>query len=89
MYVDFAKTCRKRLFKSDIACHQHPPHGNSHQHVEITVVNNRDLIMKAFPHMVQFYQNLKSWLKNPIIRRGIRSKEGKDTLKTLDTHILP
>ncbi len=65
------------------------PHGDSHHHVEVTIVNNRDTIMEALPLMSDFYDKLEKWLYNPIMRKIIRLKKGKDTLNTLRNHLLP
>jgi nitroreductase/NAD-dependent dihydropyrimidine dehydrogenase PreA subunit len=65
------------------------PHGDSHVHVEITVVNNRDKIMEAVPLMSMFYDKLEKWLYNPIISRMIKFETGKDGLKALKNHVLP
>jgi len=65
------------------------PHGDSHQHVEVTVINSREKIMEALPLMVTFYDKLGKWLHNPIMRTIIRLKKGWDTLNTLKNHLLP
>jgi len=65
------------------------PHGDSHHHVEVTVINNRDKIMEGLPLMSQFFDTLSKWLHNPIMRYIIKFKKGKDTLNTLQNHLLP
>lgn len=65
------------------------PHGDSHQHVEVTIINNRDKIMEALPLMSHFFDKLGKWLHNPIMRTIIKFKKGKDTLNTLKNHLLP
>jgi len=65
------------------------PHGDSHQHVEVTVINDRQKIMQSLPLMSQFYNKLQKWLHNPIMRYMIKKKKGKDTLNTLMNHLLP
>jgi ferredoxin len=65
------------------------PHGDSHQHVEVTVINNRNKIMEALPLMSKFYDKLEKWLHNPIMCNIIKFKKGKDTLNTLKNHVLP
>jgi len=65
------------------------PHGDSHHHVEVTVVNSRDTIMDALPLMSEFYDKLEKWLHNPLMSRIIRKKAGKDALNTLKNHLLP
>lgn len=65
------------------------PHGDSHQHVEVTVINNRGKIMEALPIMSQFFDMLGKWLHNPIMCNIIKFRKGKDTLNTLENHLLP
>lgn len=65
------------------------PHGDSHQHVEITVVNSREKIMEALPLMSEFYDKLQGWLHNPLMKSMIQLKKGKDMLNTLQNHLLP
>ena len=65
------------------------PHGDSHHHVEITIINNRNKIMEALPLMSQFYDKLEKWLHNPIMCQIIKLKKGQDTLNTLKNHLLP
>ena len=65
------------------------PHGDSHQHVEVTVINNRDKIIESLPLMSQFYDKLLQWLHNPFMRRLIQFRKGKHTLNTLVNHLLP
>lgn len=65
------------------------PHGDAHHHVEVTIVNSREKIMEALPHISAFYDKLEKWLQNPIIRHMIKKKKGSDTLNTLRNHLLP
>ncbi|OFX73645.1 MAG: hypothetical protein A2X12_03910 [Bacteroidetes bacterium GWE2_29_8] len=65
------------------------PHGDSHHHVEVTIINNRDKIMEALPLMSQFYDKLQKWLHNPFMRSIIKFRKGKHTLNTLTNHLLP
>lgn len=65
------------------------PHGDAQQHVEITVINNRNKIMEAMPLLVDFYDKLGKWLQNPFIRFMIRQRKGKATLNTLRNHLMP
>ncbi|OFX18589.1 MAG: hypothetical protein A2033_15035 [Bacteroidetes bacterium GWA2_31_9] len=64
-------------------------HGDSHHHVEVTVINNREKIMEALPLMSAFFDKLGGWLHNPIMRTMIKLKKGQHTLNTLNNHLLP
>jgi len=65
------------------------PHGGSRTNVEVTIINNRNTIIDALPLMIQFYDKLEKWLHNPIMRGIIKFRKGKDTLNTLQNHLLP
>jgi nitroreductase/NAD-dependent dihydropyrimidine dehydrogenase PreA subunit len=65
------------------------PHGDSHQHVEITVINSREKIMEGLPLMSAFFDKLEKWLKNPFMRWMIKRKKGQHTLNTLMNHLNP
>lgn len=65
------------------------PHGDSHQHVEVTIVNNREKIIEALPLMSLFYSKLEKWLQNPFMCTIIKLRKGKATLNTLKNHLLP
>jgi nitroreductase/NAD-dependent dihydropyrimidine dehydrogenase PreA subunit len=65
------------------------PHGDEKQHVEITIINDRDIIMDAMPLLAEFYDKLGKWLQNPFIRLIIRTRKGKATLNTLRNHLMP
>jgi nitroreductase len=66
------------------------PHGDSHHHVEITIINDRNKIVEALPLMSHlFYYKIVKWLKNPILRYFIEKEQGRHTLNTLKNHLLP
>lgn len=65
------------------------PHGNTHHHVEITVVNSRNKIMEALPIMSKFYDKLENRLHNLFMRKMIELKKAKYTINTLKNHLLP
>jgi nitroreductase/NAD-dependent dihydropyrimidine dehydrogenase PreA subunit len=65
------------------------PHGDSHHHVEISIINNRDKIMESLPLMQDFYKKLGKWLHNPFMCKMIKFKKGAATIKTLKNHLLP
>lgn len=65
------------------------PHGDSAQHVEIAIINNRDKMMEILPAISDFYNKLEKWLHNPFMRKIIELKKGKATINTLTHHLLP
>lgn len=61
-----------------------PPHKT-----HITVVQNRDTIMKMMPFIIKFYEDLTGWIKNPIIRYKIKKNNLPEVLPTLQNHAIP
>ncbi|MHA1767858.1 MAG: nitroreductase family protein [Promethearchaeota archaeon] len=55
---------------------------------EITVVNNRDIIKKALPHFIHFYDKLRNMLKKPIIRFFMKREMNGEVFNTLKNHVL-
>jgi len=71
-----AKAVSKEEIEKIIQAVSYAPHGDSHQHVEITVVNSREKIMEALPLMSAFFDKLAGWLHNPFMRKMIQFKKG-------------
>ena len=61
-----------------------PPHK-----VEATVVQDRETIEQALPVMVEMYDNLGRWIKNPFMRFVIRRRAGRSGYQSLTGHVLP
>jgi nitroreductase/NAD-dependent dihydropyrimidine dehydrogenase PreA subunit len=57
--------------------------------VELTVVNNRELIRRAVPLMADMYNSLLKMQTNPVARAILKWKVGEDTYQVLNTHVLP
>jgi nitroreductase len=57
--------------------------------VQVTVVQSRQAIERALPHMVDLYQSLIKRMENPFVRFGIRRKIGPATFTALTEHVLP
>ena len=57
--------------------------------VELTVVNNRNLIRRAVPLTAGMYEGMLKAMRNPIVRSIIRRKVGQDTYQVLIEHVLP
>ncbi len=65
------------------------PPGFTPLKTELTVVSNPDMIKKALPVMIQFYEGLLKAMKNPVARTIIRLRSGKDSFRLLTTHVVP
>ncbi|MBN1690689.1 MAG: nitroreductase family protein [Dehalococcoidia bacterium] len=57
--------------------------------VELTVVNNRELIKSAVPLMAEMYDMLLKMQDNPESRAMLEKMVGKDTYQVLSEHVLP
>jgi ferredoxin len=57
--------------------------------VEITVINNRELIKKAVPLMNQMYEQLVKMEDNPIMRPLLKLNAGREAYNVLHKHVLP
>jgi nitroreductase/NAD-dependent dihydropyrimidine dehydrogenase PreA subunit len=61
-----------------------PPHK-----IEVTVVQDRKAIEQALPVMVEMYENLGQWIRNPFMRVVIRRRAGRSGYRSLTGHVLP
>ena len=65
------------------------PYGASPNDVHITVINNRETIESALPHIEKFLDDIPKWMKNPIISFFIKRKVGIETFNTIKYHLTP
>lgn len=61
-----------------------PPHK-----IKVTVMQDRETIEQVLPLMVELYENLGQWMRNPFIRFMIRLRAGREAFHSLRTHVLP
>jgi ferredoxin len=61
-----------------------PPHKTA-----VTVLSNRAAIAEMLPHVVKFYTNFMTGLKNPLIRFIIRRSAGPENWPTLEHYLAP
>ena len=57
--------------------------------LEVTVVNNRDIIENALPFIEKFLDDIIKWVDSPIISRIIKLKKGLETFNTIKNHLYP
>jgi ferredoxin len=57
--------------------------------VELTAVNNREMIRSAVPIMADMYDKLLKMQANPLRRTVLKLIVGKETYRTLNEHVLP
>jgi nitroreductase/NAD-dependent dihydropyrimidine dehydrogenase PreA subunit len=65
------------------------PMGFTPHKIEVTVVKNRDTIEKALPFMVKFYEDMMTWMKNPVMKMMIRANAGLEGYTAIKNHVLP
>jgi NAD-dependent dihydropyrimidine dehydrogenase PreA subunit/nitroreductase len=57
--------------------------------IELVVIQDKQLIEKSLPHMINFYDNLIKGLNNPIAKHVIRRKMGSEKFQLFRNHVLP
>ena len=55
----------------------------------IIVIQDSNLIRKALPYMVEFYDYFVKVMGNPVMRFFIKKETGKQKFKTLKNHLMP
>ena len=65
------------------------PFGAAPEKMKVTVVNNREKIEQALPHISDFLENIVKWIENPIASFMIKRKEDKETYNTMKNHLYP
>jgi len=65
------------------------PFGAKNDEILISVITDKEIIKKSLPLMSKFYDDLKKWFKNPIIRHFIKKQEGIETFNTIKNHLMP
>ncbi len=56
---------------------------------EITVVQNTSLIREALPYLIDDYTFICKAMQNPILRRFIKKRSGREMFRALDHHVVP
>jgi nitroreductase len=57
--------------------------------MNITVVNERDILEAALPHIENFPDNIVKWIENPIASFMIKRKNGIEKFNTIKHHLYP
>lgn len=57
--------------------------------VELVVIQDKQLIEKSLPYMINFYDNLMKGLNTPLIKHVIRRKMGSEKFQLFQNHVLP
>lgn len=57
--------------------------------IELVVVQDKQLIEKSLPYMINFYDNLMKGLNTPIVKHLIRRKMGSEKFQLFQNHVLP
>ncbi|MBE0649885.1 MAG: nitroreductase family protein [Bacteroidales bacterium] len=65
------------------------PFGAMPEKMHITAINNRAVIEKSLPYVIEFLDNVVRWMKNPIASLLIKIKNPAETYNTLRNHLYP
>ena len=83
------KPIEKQLIEQILISLDYAPYGAAPDKVEVTVVNNRDIIERALPMTERFLDNIIKWIESPLVSRLIQYKKGIETYSTLKNHLYP
>ena len=61
-----------------------PPHK-----VEVTIIQNREMIEKALPPMLKLYEDFLKWMRNPLARFFMKRMMKLETFNTIQNHLAP
>jgi nitroreductase len=56
---------------------------------EIIVVQDPNIMKKALPYMVDFYEKLYTAFRNPVKKAFIKREAGKNKFKQMESHLIP
>ncbi len=79
----------KELLQKIIDSLSFAPYGSHIQSVEITIINNREIIEQGLPIMSAFYRKIEKWFANPFMKRMIKKRAGIENFYTIQNHLLP
>jgi nitroreductase/NAD-dependent dihydropyrimidine dehydrogenase PreA subunit len=65
------------------------PYGSAPEKMCITVINSRERIQLALPHMEEFLNDVVRWMENPVASYMIKRKRNPETYNTLRNHLYP
>jgi NAD-dependent dihydropyrimidine dehydrogenase PreA subunit/nitroreductase len=99
-FVDFLENRRSvRNFKDKPIPHEiinqildsisFAPFGAEPEKMAITVVNDREKIKSALPHIEKFLDNIVKWIENPIASYMIKRRNGREKFNTIKNHLYP
>jgi len=83
------KPVEKEVIQKIIDAISLAPYGALPNNVEITVVQNRQVIEKALPFMEEFINNCDKWFSNPISHLMIKRRLSVERYNTIINHLLP
>ena len=83
------KSLEKETINEILNSLKYAPYGAKPNKVEVTVINNREIIEKALPLIENFLDDIIKWVDSPIISRIIKYKKGIETFNTIKNHLYP
>ncbi len=83
------KPVPKELLEKIVKAISFAPPGFPPNKIELIVVQDSEVIKKALPLMIDFFEFLIRAMRNPIIRMLIKKETGKQRFKTMQEHLIP
>ena len=83
------KPVSRELLEKIVQAITFAPPGFTPLTVELTVINNRELIHSAVPLMAEMYDGLIKMQANPLMRPVFRLMVGRENYQVLSGHVLP
>ena len=83
------KPVPKELLEKVVQAITFAPPGFTPIKTEIVVVQNTEVIRKALPYMIEFFDFLVKAMNNPLTKFFIRRKVGRAKFNTIENHVIP
>jgi NAD-dependent dihydropyrimidine dehydrogenase PreA subunit/nitroreductase len=83
------KSVTKDIIRKILDVLKYAPYGAEPNKVEITVINNRNIIESSLPDIEKFLDDIIKWVDSPVVSRIIKYKKGIETFNTLKNHLYP
>ena len=83
------KPVPKEMLEKIVKAISFAPPGFPPLKTEVIIVQDREIIKKALPHMIALYDKLMTMLKNPLIRFFIKKEVGRKKYHSMQNHLIP
>ncbi len=83
------KPVEREVLEQILASLQYAPYGAEPNKVEVTIVNNRQIIEKCLPPIAKFMDDIVKWIENPFMSFIIKQKLPPELFNTIKNHLYP